>query len=178
MESKEKAGKGLYYLCLGTALALFSFVPFLGAVVGIVALALQLVGLIVAERAVKGYKMAIIFTIAQMFTNDIAEGNGILPYLAGFASIIFCALAIYYVCKTTGELLKGVNDETAALGGLIWKGVMICTVVELFCKILILIPILNIIAALLAIIVQIIQAVILILYIVYLWKSQAALQEA
>lgn len=91
--------------------------------------------------------------------------------------ILINAVVIYQICNTTGMFLSGIDSQIARQGETIWKTVFFCSVVEVLCSILAVVPVINILALVAAVIVGIVQCIIGILYLVFLYRSQKVLKN-
>lgn len=181
MSKYQTAGKGMYFLFAGEILALLVFVPFMGGAASVAGGLLSIYGLYTMAKADEGYKLALMYMAANVVLEVSGEfllkDTGFVAFLVSTVMMLINAMAIYQICNTTGQLLKGLNDQVALMGETIWKTVFFCTAIELVCTILALIPIVNILAVVVAVIIGVVQLVIGILYLVFLYKSQKALKN-
>lgn len=181
MSKYQTAGKGMYFLFAGEILALLAFVPFIGNAASLAGGLLSIYGLYTMAKADEGYKQALMFMAANVILEIAAalllKNTGFVAFLVSAAIMVINAMAIYQICNTTGQLLKGFDDRVAQMGEIIWKTVFFCTAIELVCTILALIPIVNILAVVVVVMIGVVQLVIGILYLIFLYRSQKALKN-
>ena len=172
-EQYALAGRGLKNVFIGQILCILSFFPFVGPILAIIGLVLNLVGLNTASQAHPGYKTAFTVAIVSIVVS-------ILSIFLSFLSIVTTILGlvmVYYICTTSAELLGAKGDAYQAAKGLsVWKLYLGCTVVTVVCLLLAFIPIINIFAAIVSVIAAIVLLVAGILYVIFLYKAQESLQ--
>lgn len=182
MGFRQIAGKGLYFLFIGQILGLLMLVPAIGTITMIAGTVCSIYGLYTLSKADADYQNAFMLTIANfavsLFCTVILNNTGIFAFLCNIISLVINAAVIYFICSTTGRLLRGIDDSIEQRGGLIWRVVWVCTVVEIACALLAYIPIINIAAMVIQVIAMVVQTVISILYLVFLWQGQKALRQS
>lgn len=180
MDVRRTAGKGLYFMFLGEIIALLEFLPVVGAVAALAGMILSVYGLYTLSKAEDDYRSAFILMIFNcvlaLVSGLILHDSSLLSILCSLISMGINVAVVYLICNTTGWLLKDIDDEVASRGQTIWKIVLLCTLVEIGCVILSVIPLINIVAAAGELIVTLIRAVIGIVYLVFLWQSQKVLR--
>lgn len=139
-------------------------------------------GLYTLSKADADYQNAFLLTLANfavsLFSVVILNSEGILAFLCSVVSMLINAAVIYFICSTTGRLLRGIDDSVERRGGLIWRVVWLCTIVEIACVLLSYIPIINIAAMAVQMIATLIQLIINVLYLMFLWQGQKALRQS
>lgn len=181
MGFRQIAGKGLYFLFIGQILGILMLVPVIGTIAALAGAVCSIYGLYTLSKADADYQTAFMLTIANfavsLFSTVILNNEGIFAFLCSAASLVINAAVIYFICSTTGRLLRGIDDTVEQRGGIIWRAVMLCTIVEIACALLVYIPIINIAAMVIQVIAMVIQLVISILYLIFLWQGQKTLRQ-
>lgn len=180
MEIQIRAGKGLFYMFLGQVLSLLTFIiPIVGTFFGLAGFVLSLTGIYILSGADSGYKRAFNLTLLSFVLNIVSVffKTGILSSLIGFVYPILSFLIVYYICKTTGEFLQGVDTALVKRSELIWKIYAFCTIVILIGSLLIYVPIVNIIVGIINLIIGVVQLAAALLYMIFLWQSQKVLRR-
>lgn len=178
-DERNTAGRGLFYLFLSQILALLMFIPVLGMIAILAGAVFSILGFYTISKVHDGYKTAFILlliNVAVQLVNGFLAPDGFLGSLFSFASAFINAMIIYFVCNTTSSMLQNLDPAVASLGQKVWKGVMLCTAVEMICIVLAIIPLINVVALIFGGAASIAQVVISILYLVFLWKSQKVLR--
>lgn len=79
---------------------------------------------------------------------------------------------LYYICKSTGDLLRDVkNYGLANKGDHVWNVNKTCLIVMAVCLVVAFIPILNILAAITSLIVAVVTIYASVVYLIYLYQS-------
>lgn len=170
------AGLGLSYLFWGKIITLFGVLPLVGVVALIIGTIVSLYGLYTMSKAGDDYTLALVLTVVGMVFNIFSPEGGILGFLCETAITLMNVAVFYLICSKTGQLLCGVDNATAAQGEAIWKAILVCAAIQIVCDILMCVPIVSILALVISAVAILAQAVVSILYLVFLWKSQKALQ--
>lgn len=158
----ELAGKGLHTMYLGeivtlvsVVLALIAFaIPVMAIVVLVGILAggvMVLIGLGKASSAHKGYNTAFVLALVGIVLSilkSFGDGGAITSAIDLIDNIVSC-IQTYYICKASGELLESKGEyELAQKAEQIWKIVAVCEGVDIVCRLIGWIPVLNILAVL------------------------------
>lgn len=168
---------------LGGILSAISLISVVGRILSIIGLFMNLVGLYYAKRdTLSGYNEAFVLTVINAAANLIViflDSTGKFCQLLSLASSIIGLLIIYYICNTTGKLLRNVNDyNTADLGDKVWNLTKICIIVTIVCCLLVIIPLIGILAVIGLIGAIIVALIVNIMYLVFLFKSGTRLSMA
>lgn len=167
--------KALKWIFIAAILSIFSGLGVIGAILGIVAFVLNLLALYGAGKMDSGYHTAFILSIVGIVLSVLSLINSaVLNTIISIVSIVVELGILYFVVTTTCKHLeaKGAHD-VAAKGVTVWKINLICMIASVV--LLLLVLIVPVIAAVLSVIVGIVSLVGSILYLIFLWKSQAAL---
>lgn len=82
------------------------------------------------------------------------------------------ASKLYYICKSTGDLLRDVkNYGLANKGDHVWNVNKTCLIVMAVCLVVAFIPILNILAAFTTLVVLVVTIYASVVYLIYLYQS-------
>ena len=82
----------------------------------------------------------------------------------------------YFVCTSVAETLRRTgSEEIAKSGDLVWKVNLICYLASILISVLALVPVLGVLAVVGSFVVTIAELVAAILYLIFLYKSSAAL---
>ena len=198
MMTYPNAAAGLKTVYQARLVGLISIVLVIVPIVQVLAVAamliagfLALVGLAQCRKDDKGYRTAFNMVIAGLVTNLAAslvsafagtEGvAGICSNILSIATDVLSLASLYFVCITTNKLLKniGADGRITDRGVVVWKINVICTIVEVVCTLLALIPSasLQLLATVVTLVTAIAQIVGSILYILYLRDATTALKS-
>ena len=169
---------------IGIIAAVLMFIPvinILAAIAIVASLVLYMVGLNQTAKDDAGYRTAFTLVIAQLVVSLL--GNIIGGTFGSILSLVNDVLALavlYYVCTTTNRLLQNVcaPESVTTRGTTVWKINVICTIVEVVCGLLAMIPSasLQLLASFVTLLAAIAQLVGTILYILYLRDAYRALE--
>lgn len=132
---------------VAAVLMIIPVINVLAAIALIVSLVLYMIGINEAGKDDENYKTAFTLIIVQLVISVLNSLISVLNSLIG--GVIFdlvneaLALAVlYFVCITTNKLLKniGADGRITDRGVVVWKINVICTIVEVVCTLLALIP--------------------------------------
>lgn len=178
-DTKSIAGKGLYFLFIGEIASLLFFIPLIGTVAGAAGALISLYGFYILSRVSGEYHTAFVLTVVNIVLRII---SGFTPdgiFQSGL--LIICELlglgVVYFVCNATAQFLTGTEPKLTARSQLIWKLYAMCTVVSVFCSLLSVIPVLNILSFAVSAVISAVQLIAGILYLTFLWSSQNALRK-
>lgn len=168
---------------IGGLLSAIPFISFVGRISSIIGLFMNLVGIYFAKRdTLSGYNEAFVLTVINAAANLIVmflDSTGTLCKLLSLASCIIGLLIIYYICNTTGKLLRNVDDyNTADLGDKVWNLTKICIIVTIVCSLFVIIPLIGMLAVLGLMAAVIVALIANIMYLVFLFKSGTRLSMA
>lgn len=171
----SKSMKLLFISQIVSIAAVFlGFIPVVGIIISLAPLAITIYALYLAGAAHPNYRTAMLMTAANFVATLL--GSFFLATLFSIVSTALNFLVVYFICNTTAEFCNGAGaTDLAQRGTTIWKMYFVCSAVTIVCRVLLLIPILNIIAALIMAIVAIVTLVALVNYIIFLWKSHKVL---
>lgn len=176
------AAGGLRLMFTGQILVLVGlvliWVPFVGSLLAIAGMAVELAGLYRAGNDDEGYRTALIFVAVNLVVNLAAGfvGEGILNSVLSLVGDVLSLLAVVQVCTTTSLLLHSVgNEPLSRRGSTVIKLYVACTAVSIVCSILSVVPIVNILAGLVSIVAAVAQLVGYVLYLMFLYGSSRAL---
>ncbi len=182
MTSYYEASAGLrkmYIAAIGVIIsAILAIIPVLsivGAIGAIVFAVVSFVGLCQAGKEIEGCKTAMILTIVGIVVNifEAILGESIITSL--LSSILDMAVT-YFVCMSVSEVLsKEGHEDVAAKGTKAWKVYFICDILMIVCKILLLIPGINIFAIVPYFLVGLAGIYASIIYMIFLKRSSEAL---
>ena len=109
----------------------------------------------------------LIFTVVRTFISD-----GAVSSVLAFAGDVMELAVLYYICKTTGELLRDLkNYGLADKGDRVWNINKTCLIIMALCLVVAFIPILNILAAITSLIVAVVTIYAAVVYLIYLYQS-------
>lgn len=174
MGSYRTAGDGLMLVFIGEIICIFSFLPLLSLILGIIGTIVELVGLNKAGRAADGYRTAFTLSIVIIVISIV----GLIVPFVGVINRILSMVVLYIVCNTTADLLDHCDYETAQRGRTVWKICLGCTIVLVVCAVLLFIPLINILAAIAAVVTAIVSIVGGILYLIFLYRASDSLRRA
>lgn len=146
----------LKLLCIGTVLALLSFVPAVGGLVSLVGGVISIIAIAKLSPLDEGYKKAlgaviagIICAVLVVFAAGVGAvsavgGSGaglgiaaILILALSIATMVFSLMEAYFVCNTTSQQLLIVDcSDEAALGEMTWKARLAAFVVAVIATLL------------------------------------------
>lgn len=179
---RKLAGKGLYYVFWGViallAGTILAFVPLMGLVLLLAGIACQIYGYVIAAKSDTGYMNAVFClagNLAAVFLKGII-GTGLLASLLGVVSSILSLAVVYFMCQTTGRLLEADHPDLAVRAVMLWKLYLACTVVDVVCSVLGVIPLIDILAGVLGWVVSLAAVVADVLYLIFLYQAQKALR--
>ena len=179
------ASKGLKKMFIaqigGTVCIVLAVLPLINIVAVIAALAfsiLSIVGLYEAGRNIDGCKTAFMLTIANMALSVVSgiAGTGVIGLLLSIGGMVLQFLVTYFVCTSVAETLRRTgSEEIAKSGDLVWKVNLICYLASILISVLALVPVRGVLAVVGSFVVTIAELVAAILYLIFLYKSSAAL---
>lgn len=106
----------------------------------------------------------LIFSIVDTFIDNTAISS-----VLSFAGNVMNIAVLYYICKSTGDLLRDVkNYGLANKGDHVWNVNKTCLIVMAVCLVVAFIPILNILAAITSLIVAVVTIYASVVYLIYL----------
>ena len=127
-------------------------------------------GILEASKDHNGYQTALVFTVADLIFSivDTFIDNTAISNVLSFAGNVMNIAVLYYICKSTGELLRDVKNYGLANKGDLNKT---CLIVMAVCLVVAFIPILNILAAITSLIVAVVTIYASVVYLIYLYQS-------
>ncbi len=160
---------------IGVVLAFIpSIGPFFTLVCAIAATIFNVWGILEASKDHNGYQTALVFTVADLIFTVVRTfiGNGAVSSVLAFAGDVMEIAVLYYICKTTGELLRDLkNYGLADKGDRVWNINKTCLIIMALCLVVAFIPILNILAAITSLIVAVVTIYAAVVYLIYLYQS-------
>lgn len=177
------AGEGLRYvfwgviaILVGTVVAII--IPLVGLIVMLVGMGCEVYGYLTAAKSDTGYMNAVFCVaggIVVSLLNGVA-GEGVFGSLLSILSSILGLAVVYFMCQTTGKLLSPGRPDLAVRADSLWKLYLGCTVVQVICAVLSIIPLIGLLAGVLSVLTGIVQLVAEVLYMIFLYKAQKALR--
>ncbi len=163
---------------IGVIGSVLAFIPFIGAflalVCAIAATIFNVWGIIEASKDHDGYQTALVFTIAGLvFTliNTFIDSSAVSDVL-NFAENVMDIAVLYYICKSTGDLLRDMkNYGLANKGDHVWNINKTCLVIMAVCLVVAFIPIVNILAAFTSLVVLGVTIYASVVYLIFLYQS-------
>lgn len=146
-----------------------AFIPGIGALLlmtcTVAATIFNVWGILEASKDHNGYQTALVFTVADLIFSivDTFIDNNAISSVLSFAGNVMNIAVLYYICKSTGDLLRDVKNY-----GLANKT---CLIVMAVCLVVAFIPILNILAAITSLIVAVVTIYASVVYLIYLYQS-------
>ncbi|MCM1025474.1 MAG: hypothetical protein NC432_03525 [Roseburia sp.] len=185
MQNLQEAKAGLNKMFIAqigaVVCVLLALIPLVDVLAGLAAwvfVILSLVGLKQAGKDIEGCKTAFLLTIIDLVVTVLHTflNAGVFGTILSLADTILSLAVIYFVCTSVGETMKqiGASNE-AQLGHTVWIINLVCAAVSVVTSILAVIPLLNLIAGLADILVAIASLVGSVLYIIFLYRSSAAI---
>ena len=155
-----------------------AFIPGIGALLlmtcTVAATIFNVWGILEASKDHNGYQTALVFTVADLListTEQLSYSLSIANVLS-FAGNVMNIAVLYYICKSTGDLLRDVkNYGLANKGDHVWNVNKTCLIVMAVCLVVAFIPILNILAAITSLIVAVVTIYASVVYLIYLYQS-------
>ena len=148
-----------------------AFIPGIGALLlmtcTVAATIFNVWGILEASKDHNGYQTALVFTVADLIFSivDTFIDNNAISSVLSFAGNVMNIAVLYYICKSTGDLLRDVkNYGLANKGDHVWNVNKTCLVVAF-------IPILNILAAFTTLVVLVVTIYASVVYLIYLYQS-------
>ena len=176
------AANGLRLMLMGQIIliagALLAWVPLVGFLLIVAAPLVELVGVYKAGEDDDNYRAALVFAALAVVINLLAGvfHSGLLNALLDMAGEIVSLLMMFTVCNTTSNLLHSVGEEALSQrGGTVIKIYTACTAISIVCRVLSIIPIINIAAALVSGIAALVQVAGYVMYLLFLNSSSKAL---
>ena len=159
-----------------------AFIPGIGALLlmtcTVAATIFNVWGILEASKDHNGYQTALVFTVADLIFSivDTFIDNNAISSVLSFAGNVMNIAVLYYICKSTGDLLRDVkNYGLANKGDHVWDHVWnvnkTCLIVMAVCLVVAFIPILNILAAITSLIVAVVTIYASVVYLIYLYQS-------
>ena len=150
-----------------------AFIPGIGALLlmtcTVAATIFNVWGILEASKDHNGYQTALVFTVADLFFSIV---DTFIDNSAISAGNVMNIAVLYYICKSTGELLRDVkNYGLANKGDHVWNVNKTCLIVMAVCLVVAFIPILNILAAITSLIVAVVTIYASVVYLIYLYQS-------
>ena len=136
-------------------------------------------GILEASKDHNGYQTALVFTVADLIFSivDTFIDNTAISNVLSFAGNVMNIAVLYYICKSTGELLRDVEELRACKqGDHVWNVNKTCLIVMAVCLVVAFIPILNILAAITSLIVAVVTIYASVVYLIYLYQSGSVSQ--
>lgn len=146
-----------------------AFIPGIGALLlmtcTVAATIFNVWGILEASKDHNGYQTALVFTVADLIFSivDTFIDNNAISSVLSFAGNVMNIAVLYYICKSTGDLLRDVKNY-----GLVNKT---CLIVMAVCLVVAFIPILNILAAFTTLVVLVVTIYASVVYLIYLYQS-------
>ena len=145
-----------------------AFIPGIGALLlmtcTVAATIFNVWGILEASKDHNGYQTALVFTVADLIFS--------IASVLSFAGNVMNIAVLYYICKSTGDLLRDVkNYGLANKGDHVWNVNKTCLIVMAVCLVVAFIPILNILAAITSLIVAVVTIYASVVYLIYLYQS-------
>lgn len=160
---------------IGVVLAFIpSIGPFFTLVCAIAATIFNVWGILEASKDHNGYQTALVFTVADLIFTVVRTfiSDGAVSSVLAFAGDVMELAVLYYICKTTGELLRDLkNYGLADKGDRVWNINKTCLIIMALCLVVAFIPILNILAAITSLIVAVVTIYAAVVYLIYLYQS-------
>lgn len=160
---------------IGVVLAFIpSIGPFFTLVCAIAATIFNVWGILEASKDHNGYQTALVFTVADLIFTVVRTfiSDGAISSVLAFAGDVMEIAVLYYICKTTGELLRDLkNYGLADKGDRVWNINKTCLIIMALCLVVAFIPILNILAAITTLIVAVVTIYAAVVYLIYLYQS-------
>ncbi|WP_294450780.1 hypothetical protein [uncultured Ruminococcus sp.] len=160
---------------IGVVLAFIPFIgPFFTLVCAIAATIFNVWGILEASKDHNGYQTALVFTVADLIFTVVRTfiSDGAVSSVLAFAGDVMEIAVLYYICKTTGELLSDLkNYGLADKGDRVWNINKTCLIIMALCLVVAFIPILNILAAITSLIVAVVTIYAAVVYLIYLYQS-------
>lgn len=160
---------------IGVVLAFIPAVgPLLTLTCAIAATIFNVWGILEASKDHNGYQTALVFTVADLIFTVVRTfiSKGAVSSVLAFAGDVMEIAVLYYICKTTGELLRDLkNYGLADKGDRVWNINKTCLIIMAVCLVVAFIPILNILAALTSLIVAVVTIYAAVVYLIYLYQS-------
>lgn len=155
-----------------------AFIPFFGAFLTlactIAATIFNVWGILEASKDHDGYQTALVFTIADLIfalVNTFID-NAAVSNVISFAGNVMNIAVLYYICKSTGDLLRDMkNYGLANKGDHVWNINKTCLIITAVCLVVAFIPLLNILAALTSLVVLGVTIYASVVYLIYLYQS-------
>lgn len=148
--------------------------PFFTLVCAIAATIFNVWGILEASKDHNGYQTALVFTVADLIFTVVRTfiSDGAVSSVLAFAGDVMEIAVLYYICKTTGELLRDLkNYGLADKGDRVWNINKTCLIIMALCLVVAFIPILNILAAITSLIVAVVTIYAAVVYLIYLYQS-------
>ena len=160
---------------IGVVLAFIPAVgPLLTLTCAIAATIFNVWGILEASKDHNGYQTALVFTVADLIFTVVRTfiSKGAVSSVLAFAGDVMEIAVLYYICKTTGELLRDLkNYGLADKGDRVWNINKTCLIIMAVCLVVAFIPILNILAAFTSLIVAVVTIYAAVVYLIYLYQS-------
>lgn len=176
------AANGLRLMFVGQILmivgVLLVWVPIVGGLLLIAAPFVELVGIYRAGEDDDNYRVALGFAVLSVVINLISGflSEGLLSSIVDVASEVVGLLMVFCVCSTTSNLLHSIGQEALSQrGGTVAKIYTACTAVSIVCRVLSVVPLINIAAGLASAVAGIVQIVGYVMYLLFLKDSSRAL---
>lgn len=182
MNQYPNAAAGLRLMFVGQMLVivgvLLAWVPFVGALLIIASPVVEIIGVYKAGNDDENYRGALVFAVLVLAVNLISGlfGEGLLSSLLDVASEVLSLLVVFTVCNTTSNLLHSIGQEALSQrGGTVVKIYTACTAISIVCRVLGIIPIINIAAAVVNGIAGLVAVAGYIMYLLFLYSSSKVL---
>ena len=155
-----------------------AFIPGIGALLlmtcTVAATIFNVWGILEASKDHNGYQTALVFTVADLIFTVVRTfiSDGAISSVLAFAGDVMEIAVLYYICKTTGELLSDLkNYGLADKGDRVWNINKTCLIIMALCIVVAFIPILNILAAFTTLVVLVVTIYASVVYLIYLYQS-------
>lgn len=158
--------------------SLLVWIPFIGNLPVIVAAALEIAGIYKAGGDDKNYRGALVFAFAVLVVSVIsgALGESVISGVLEAGNEVLSLLLVYSVCGTTSSLLRSIGqDAISGRGNTVIKIYAGCTVVFLVCRVLSVVPIINLAAGVMSAAASIVEVVGYVMFLLFLYDSSKVL---
>lgn len=148
-----------------------AFIPGIGALLlmtcTVAATIFNVWGILEASKDHNGYQTALVFTVADLIFSivDTFIDNTAISSVLSFAGNVMNIAVLYYICKSTGDLLRDVkNYGLANKGDHVWNVNKTCLIVMAVCLVVVL-------AAFTTLVVLVVTIYASVVYLIYLYQS-------
>lgn len=143
---------------------------FLAKIIGVIGVPLAFIPGIGALLLMTCTVAATIFNVWGIL--EASKDHNAISSVLSFAGNVMNIAVLYYICKSTGDLLRDVkNYGLANKGDHVWNVNKTCLIVMAVCLVVAFIPILNILAAFTTLVVLVVTIYASVVYLIYLYQS-------